>query len=172
MTEGERMDELGDMRVRLERLEAIEAVRLLKATYWSSLDRCAFDAVRACFAEDAVIEMEGVPPVDGPDAYVAFCRQANSATDTMNLHAGQNPRIVVIDAAHATGTWDQWFAGLSIDVDGKATLMRLTGVYHDEYVRRDGRWLIAAMRFRQTSFVMGPPTTGAIVAANSGAAFG
>ena len=166
------MDDIDDVHVRLERLEAIEAVRLLKATYWASLDRCDFDAVRACFADDAVIEMEGVPPVDGPDAYVAFCRQANGADDTMNLHAGQNPRIVVVDAERATGVWDQWFVGLSIDDDGKATLMRLTGVYHDDYVRRDGRWLIATMRFRQTSFVMGPPAAGAIAAANSGAAFG
>jgi len=166
------MSDYDELRSRLERMEAIEAVRQLKATYWASLDRCDFAAVRACFADDAVIEMEGVPPCAGPDAYVDFCRQANPPEGTMNLHAGQNPRITVRDADRATGLWDQWFVGLSIDGEGKATLMRLTGVYQDDYVRQDGRWLIAAMRFRQTSFVMGPPAPGVIAAPNSGAAFG
>lgn len=166
------MSDIDDLRARLERLEAIEAIRQVKATYWASLDRCDFAAVRACFADDALIEMEGVPSCDGADAYVDFVRKANPTDDTMNLHAGQNPRIAIVDADHATGLWDQWFVGLSIGADGAATLMRLTGVYHDDYERHDGGWLIKAMRFRQTSFVMGPPPPGAIAAANSGAAFG
>lgn len=166
------MSEIDDLRRRLEQLEAIEAVRQVKATYWASLDRCNFDAVRACFADHAVIEMEGVPPCEGPDAYVEFCRQANAGDDTMNLHAGQNARITILDADHATGVWDQLFVGLSIREGGDAMVMRLTGIYDDAYVRRDGRWLIGVMRFRQTSFVMGAPAHGTITAANSGAAFG
>lgn len=160
---------------RLERLEAIEAVRLLKARYWTSLDAVDLDAVRACFADDAVIEMEGVPPCDGPDGYLRYLRDhhAGGGAGGMGLHSGQNPRIEIVSPDRATGIWDQHFVGLAPSPDGGPMgLLRLTGIYHDEYRRLDDGWRISAMRFRQTSFVMLPLAEGGVAARSSADFFG
>ena len=135
------------------------------------LDAHRFEEMRACFTDDAIIDMEGVPPCNGPDAYLDFVRRTNSGSEPMNLHAGQNPRITPIGDDRATGYWDQLFVGVTKDADGSPKLMRLTGIYHDEYVRRAGQWLIAAMRFRQTSFVTMSPPGSAHISRTSGSTF-
>ena len=144
-----------DILERLHRLEAIEAIRQLKSRYWAGVDALDFDAVRACFADDALIEMDGVPPCDGPDAYVEFVRRANAAADMPSLHSGQNPRIRLLGHDRAEGIWDQLFVSLALPADGASRReYRLTGVYHDVYRLAGEDWRIAEMRFRQTSFLM------------------
>ncbi len=164
-------DETGIFR-RLERLETIETIRALKTHYWVRLDAVDLDAVRNCFTDDAVIEMEGVPAVDGPDGYLRYLRGIHQHPGrSMGLHTGQNPRIELLSAAHARGVWDQIFVGMAFAVaENPASLLRLTGIYDDEYRQVGGHWRISAMRFRQTSFAMLPvPENG--VAARSSADF-
>jgi hypothetical protein len=154
--EASRIDEL---EARLRSLEDVEAIRQLKSHYWSCLDRRRLDDVRACFTDDAVIEMEGVPKVDGPGEFIDFVTRAGAAPGSFNMHSGQNPRITITGPDAAEGLWDQFF--LSVVAPGSwkwgfadRFTIQLTGEYHDRYVRRDGRWLIREMRFRQTSFLM------------------
>jgi len=157
---------------RLESLETIEKLRALKTRYWVRLDAIDLEAVRACFSDDAVIEMEGVPVVDGPDGYLRYLRGIHQHPgSSMGLHTGQNPRIELLSSDQARGVWDQIFVGMIFPVgESAASLLRLTGVYDDEYRRVDGHWRISAMRFRQTSFAMLPvPENG--VAARSSADF-
>jgi hypothetical protein len=80
----------------------------------------------------------GEPPAGalGRDAVVDFIR---SALEGMrSTHHGHNPEIEITDASTAVGTWalaDYCTAGGEIAFNG-------AGYYRDEYVKRDGRWLI------------------------------
>ncbi|WP_114953033.1 nuclear transport factor 2 family protein [Sphingosinicella terrae] len=155
-TETERLEALER---RLRKLEDIEAIRQLKSHYWTSLDRRQLEAVRACFADDASIDMEGVPKVDGPEAFIDFVRRAGAAPGAFNMHSGQNPRITLTGENEAEGLWDQFFLSVMAPPSwqwgfAERLTIQLTGEYRDRYVRGAQGWLIREMRFRQTSFLM------------------
>jgi hypothetical protein len=144
------MSDTDSLEQRLRELEDAIAIRDLKTRYWCHLDRLQLEAVRDCLAEDAHIDMEGVA-CHRRDEFIDYVRRASGRPGLFNLHAGQNPRIARVAADRAEGQWDVLFT--SIDVGARLTI-QMTGEYADSYVRRDGRWLIASLRFRQTSFLM------------------
>lgn len=135
---------------RLRDVEDSIAIRDLKTRYWCALDRLQLEVVRDCLTADARIDMEGVA-CHTRDEFVDYIRRASGRDGLFNLHAGQNPRISITGADSAKGNWDVLFT--SIDVGARATI-QMTGEYVDTYVRRDGRWWIDSLGFRQTSFLM------------------
>lgn len=142
-----------DIKLLEQRLRDVEdgiAIRELKTRYWAALDRLELEAVRACLAVDAHIDMEGVA-CHRRDEFIDYVRRASDRPGLFNLHAGQNPRISVTGVDRAEGRWDVFFT--SIDVGARLTI-QMTGEYLDSYVRRDGVWLIDGLNFRQTSFLM------------------
>ncbi len=143
----ERIDALEQ---RLHTLEAVAAIKDLKSYYWQMVDRQRIEEVRACITFDAFIDMDGVP-CNTRDLFVDFIGRAGCRPGLYNLHAGQNPRIELSSPDAASGVWDTFFT--SIDVGAQLTI-QMTGEYLDTYVRVDGRWLMASIRFRQTSFLM------------------
>lgn len=154
-----KMTKIEELEARLRRLEDIEAIRQLKSHYWTCVDRRQLAEVRACFTDDAIIEMEGVPKVKGPKEFVAFMNRAGAAPGMYNLHSGQNPRITITGEDEAEGLWDQYFRSVMAPASSswgfaERLAIELTGEYRDRYVRRDGKWLIAEQIFKQTSFVM------------------
>lgn len=139
-----------DLEQRLRTLEAIEAIKSLKARYWRALDQQQPLEVRDCLLPKVTLDMEGVP-CQTRDSYIDFITQVGCREGYYNLHAGQNARIRVIGGERAEGEWDTLFT--SIDV-GERLVIQMTCDYLDEYVYCDDRWWIAAMRTRQTSFLM------------------
>ena len=144
------LDRLQLIEQRLRNVEDSIAIRDLKTRYWANLDRQQLEVVRACLTADARIDMEGVP-CHGRDEFIDYIQRAGGRSGLYNLHAGQNPVITVTGADTASGTWDVLFT--SVDVGARLTI-QMTGEYLDAYVRRDGRWLIESLTFRQTSFLM------------------
>jgi hypothetical protein len=136
--------------LRLRQVEDVVAVRDLKARYWSALDRLQLETVRTCLTADARIDMEGVA-CHTRDEFIDYIQRASGRAGLFNLHAGQNPRISVTATDSAEGNWDVLFT--SVDVGARLTI-QMTGEYIDTYVRRDGRWYIDSLVFRQTSFLM------------------
>lgn len=137
---------------RVEVLEHINAIKDLKARYWSSVDRQRLDDVRDCFAaEGAVIDFEGVARCETREAFIAVIKEQGCRPGLYNMHHGQNPRIQVTGPAEAKGAWDVYF--FSIDAAARITI-QMSGEYDDRYVLKDGRWWIQTTRFRQTSFLM------------------
>lgn len=135
---------------RLRDVEDCLAIRDLKARYWCQLDRRDLEGVRNCLTVDARIDMEGVAHTSR-DEFIDYVARASGRAGVFNLHAGQNPRIAITGADRAEGQWDALFT--SIDAGERLTI-QMTGEYLDTYVRRDGRWLIDGLAFRQTSFLM------------------
>lgn len=139
-----------DLERRIARLEAIEAIKQLKARYWNACDRKDVEAVRACFADGAI-----TIDYDGPAGVLAHrdglrdvFRDVATKPEIVEIHHGGAPIVEMIDEDHARGTWSLVYHLMDT---GKGTVNHVGGYYEDEYVRRDGEWSIAKARFRVCS---------------------
>ena len=144
------MSNLAELEQRLDALQSNLAIRDLKSRYWRAVDRQDLATIRDCLLPDAHVDMEGVGKLSGTE-FIDFVERNGCKPGLYNLHSGQNPIIVIEDSEHASGQWDVWFT--SVDMENRQTI-QMSGDYRDRYQRVDGHWKIAAMTFRQTSFVM------------------
>jgi len=131
---------------------AHEEIRALKARYFRAIDTQDWALLRTLFTEDAVTDFrDSVTPRDeallirGADGFVASV--SGALAGARSAHHGHNPEITLTDADNAEGIWamdDYIWAGPDCALPF-ATLHGF-GHYHERYVRRNGRWLIAETR--------------------------
>lgn len=135
---------------RLAELEDVRAIEALKWRYLRACDRKQPDAVRACFTDDAVIDFEGFPLFSDADSFVELYRKYGCVPHIIDMHHGQNP-IVEVEGERAQGWFDLHF----FQIDTRANrLTQLAVSYDDDFVRRDGRWLIARTVSRRLSMLV------------------
>lgn len=129
---------------RLQQLEDRAALKDLVDTFSNLADTKSVDAQVLLFTEDATVDSwsEGkqVSSFTGRkqigDAFSAYL----ALFDTVYHMNGQ--QTVELHGDHATGT--SYCLVVLIGKDGDKRYRNTAGViYHDDYVRRDGRWLIA-----------------------------
>lgn len=132
---------------RLERIEAIEAIRNLKARYFRLIDTKQWDDLAGVFTSNMqVITPDGRVWMEGGEAYAASLRFGLS--DAVSSHQGLTGEIEVADDGTATGIWAmqdviEWTTRHPRE-GWKAILGR--GHYHETYRRGiDGRWRIATL---------------------------
>lgn len=136
----------------VERLEAIEEIKQLKARYFRCMDTKDWDGFTSVFAPDARMDVSGELG-DGADdsggvttgnrEIAAFVRA--SIDDVTTVHHGHMPEIDVTSPTSATGTWAMedhlwWPEGSPI------SKMHGYGHYHETYEKVDGRWLITSTK--------------------------
>jgi len=130
----------------VERLQAIEDIRRLKARYFRCLDAKDWDGFGAVFTDDAQLELTeeaaGRPPVVGRDAIVALVRRV--VGDAVSVHHGHAPEITVESPDEASGIWAMedrlvWPEG------SRARSMHGYGHYHERYRRTHEGWSISRM---------------------------
>ncbi|MEV0365971.1 nuclear transport factor 2 family protein [Nocardia fusca] len=136
---------------RLTVLEAIEAIKALKHRYFRACDAKDPARFRACFVtEGAVLDYGelGVSDADGMAAVFESIalRQVDGKHVVLDMHHGMHPDITVHVDGTASGQWTMQFRQVNL-LDHTDTLS--TGEYEDSYVLEDGRWKIAASRFRR-----------------------
>ena len=136
---------------RLAALEDINAIQVLKWRYLRACDRKAVEDVRACFTPDAVIDYEGFPLFEDRDSFVALYEKFGCLPNVVDMHHGQNPIIELTSTDSARGWFDCYF--FQIDTKSRR-LTQLSVSYDDEFVRRDGRWLIARTVSRRISMLV------------------
>lgn len=96
-----------------EDLQAIEAIKVLKARYFRCLDTKDWDGFAQVFAPDAVMDMRAeVPPTpDDPDAGITRGNQAiadfvkSHVDSVVTVHHGHTPEIEITSPTTATGIW-------------------------------------------------------------------
>lgn len=138
-----------DIAGRIARLEAVEAIRQLKARYFHSCDGKNPDAMRDCFAPGPVdIDYGALGRFTDRDALVRLFTELGCHPHIVEMHHGANPDITIIDADHARATWSLHYQ--QIDTV-KQTVTQLGAFYDDEYRRVDGAWKISATRCKVTS---------------------
>src|SRR3989449_9484850 len=135
----------------IERLDAVEQIKQLKARYFRCMDTKDWDGFAAVFAPDAVMDMsgemrdqrtEGEGVTRGAAEIAAFVRGA--VGDVVTVHHGHMPEIEVTSATTARGIWAmedklRWPEGAPIRA------MHGYGHYHETYEKVDGRWLIKTL---------------------------
>jgi len=130
----------------LERLEAIEEIKRLKARYFRCMDTKDWYGLAGVFAPDAVMDMSGETGDDrglvrGAAEIVAFVRDAIETVHT--VHHGHTPEIEVTSSTTASGIWAmedtlRWPDG------GPLRGLHGYGHYHESYERVGGQWFITS----------------------------
>jgi hypothetical protein len=131
---------------RLDRLEAIEDIRALKARYFRLMDTKQWDDLRGVFTADMqVLTPEGKVYAEGGDTYAAALR--NSLQHAVSCHQGFNGEVELTSDDTARAIWPMQDVIAWEDrhpVTGwKSILGR--GHYHETYRRQDGEWKIATL---------------------------
>ncbi len=139
-----------DIETRLARLEAESDIRRLKARYLNACDRKDADAVRACFALDAVIDFPPLGEFD-VDGLLGIFTQMAVSTNIIDSHHGHNAEIT-IDGDKAEAVWNLGFATINPD-DNSFRL--LAGFYTDKYEKRGDDWLITYTRSEPRKIIDG-----------------
>ncbi|WP_156839520.1 nuclear transport factor 2 family protein [Novosphingobium aquimarinum] len=136
---------------RLAALEDIRAIEELKWRYLRACDRKQPEDVRACFTDDAVIDYEGFPLFTDADAFVDVFRKWGCVPNIVDMHHGLHP-IISLNGDRATGAFDLYF--FQIDTaSGRQTQLAVN--YDDEFVRKEGGWLISRTVSRRMSMLVG-----------------
>ena len=122
--------------------EDIEAIKRLKARYFSCLDTKDWAGLRALFTDDLVADSTeaGGRVIDGADAFIAFLQEVLAGATT--VHQGHMPEIELTSPTTATGIWALhdiviWPTGLRLDGHGH---------YHETYAKTDAGWRISTSR--------------------------
>jgi hypothetical protein len=140
---------------RLERLEAIEEIRNLKARYFRLIDTKQWDELRGVFASDLrVLTPEGKVYAEGGDTYAAALR--NSLEHAVSCHQGFAGEVEIdANAAEPVGraTWAMQDVITWQDrhpVTGWKSIVG-RGHYHETYRRENGTWRIATLTLTRLS---------------------
>lgn len=140
----------------LERLVALEDIRLLRAKYCRYIDSGAFERLREIMVPHIVLDLSqtgemlgaaeagSIAPVHGLDNVVGYLNEHFTRLK-MRLHIVTIPEIDFTDDEHATGIWRQetYVKEGRTDIPGSG--IAFCTVY-DRYEKVDGKWLIAAVR--------------------------
>lgn len=130
------MTDLTPLEKRLERLEALEEMRALAHGYCHGLDKHDRDSFLAVFAQDAVWDLGEAKP-QGPEEIGAMLEGIWGGFP--ETHHWTSNQVVDWSGDHPRGTCD-------VDAtvrDAAGSWHRASATYVDDYVRVDGRWLIA-----------------------------
>lgn len=137
---------------RLEKLEAIEAIKQLKARYLSACDRKQTEVIRSCFVDGPVtIDYGAVGQFEHREGLIETFNRLGNHDYIVDMHHGQNPQIDVLSSTSARASWQLYFHQINTQEN---TVTQLGGFYEDEYVFEDGSWLISSTVFTVTSSVV------------------
>ncbi len=138
-------DKLANLQRRLEHLEAIDAIKQMKARYLNACDRQDPEAVRACFAKgEVIIDMSYFGHCSNRDEFVDDIFVPRGCHDyVLDMHHCSNPEIEILDECTATGVWGLNYRNINTR---DQTITMLSAVYHDEYRKIDGQWKVSRSR--------------------------
>lgn len=131
---------------RIERLEAIEEIRNLKARYYRLMDTKQWDELKDVFTSDMkVITPEGDVYAEGGDTYSASLRQ--SLEHAVSCHQNLSGEVEIIDDDNAKAIWAMQDVIEWQDRHPRAGWKSIVGRghYHETYRREGGKWRIATL---------------------------
>ena len=100
------MDDLEDLRRRVQRLEDTEAIRRLKARYLNACDSQDPEGAKNCFATgEVVIDMGHVGVFRDREGFAEIYRTFGCQPFILDMHHGANPEIEFLDDTHAKALW-------------------------------------------------------------------
>ncbi|MFO8101528.1 MAG: nuclear transport factor 2 family protein [Dehalococcoidia bacterium] len=140
------MSDLAELEARIGALEDIEAIKKLKSTYSRCLDGKLWDKMEDCFTDDVKTSyFNDEIKTDGKEATMQFFRMG-LIDDIVAVHHAHQPEIELTSQTTARGTWALY--NFLIDKKGDRA-QRVGGIYHEEYVKIDGKWKMKSVICRQ-----------------------
>ena len=134
-----------DLAQRIARLDAIEAIKQLKARYCAYCDdNYDPEGIGALFVEDGIWDGERFGRYVGRKEIEAFFRRV-SGDIVFAAHLVLNPIIEVQDADHATAKW-RLIMPATFRTNGKDEARWLVAGYRDDHIRVNGVWMFKTMR--------------------------
>jgi hypothetical protein len=131
----------------IERLETIEQVRSLKASYFRALDGEDWLGLERVFAPDVRTEFPGREVMTTREELVAALRVHHDRAEVVSVHQGHQAEITVVDSDNVTAVWAM--SDLVDRIwreDGRRECFVGFGYYHDAYRRGPSGWQITGMR--------------------------
>lgn len=125
----------------IQQLKDIEAIKTLKARYIRTMATGDWDGMESLLTEDVESAYsDGKYTFSGRDSLMSFLREANQdAYDQVSWWMVGMPEITFQDASRATAIWGLLHFQLNKE---KNYHVDQFSYYEDEYVKRDGTWLI------------------------------
>jgi SnoaL-like domain len=130
----------------IERLLALEDIKLLKARRDHAVDTKDFETYEALHAPDHVSHNDGFARWNNRDEMIANVRRLMS--DNVTVHHSHTPQITFESPTKATGVWGMednifWKQG-----EGDHWLQGF-GFYHESYEKRDGTWVFTSRQLKR-----------------------
>ena len=124
----------------------VDAIKSLKASYFSDIDAKNWDALRDLLAPDVVEDTtcSAGPLLVGRDPFIAFLKVTLGTANTH--HQGYDPHIHLTSATTAEALWtleDVLIFGGTLGVHGY-------GHYNDRYTKVDGKWIVQYSKLTRT----------------------
>jgi hypothetical protein len=119
----------------------IEQIRALKYAYFRLLDTKRFRELGELFIEDGTTAYDsGNLSQRGRAEVVAFLNKSLGHAGIVSMHHGHHPEITLTSDTTADGVW---YLEDRVIVPAADLVIAGTALYHDQYVKREGRWMIA-----------------------------
>jgi hypothetical protein len=131
----------------VEALVEVAAIERVKHRYLRLLDTKAFDAIGACFTEDATAAFsDGRHQLTSRDEIVAFFQRLLGSSEVLTNHRAHHPEIDLTGPDTAVGVWALDDEVIALD---RGVTLRGTAFYEDTYAKLDGAWLISGTGYRR-----------------------
>lgn len=142
-------------------LDDIEAIRQLKYSYFRLLDTKRFTELGELLTENATSAYQsGRLSHNSRAAIVAFLDESLGDRGIVTMHTGHHPEIIVTSPTTAVGTW---YLEDRVIVPAHDFRLEGTGIYRDEYVKMDGRWMIGHTGYDRIYEQRSSLATGALI---------
>ena len=156
------VEELGrtieELQSRVRVTEDVNEIKQLQWTYLNALMATDWDACASCFTEDALVDVYLHDPVRGRPAIEHWFKEELAQT-----HAGKEGDvcihpIITVEGDTAKGNWLLYM--MYFYPRTGQSMFWVQGYYDMDYMRENGRWKIAVMRWHETIGLPGggPPT--------------
>jgi len=143
---------------RLQVAEDVREIQELQYRYVNALMATDWDTCAECFAEDALVDVYLHDPVRGKENIRRWFKEELSKT-----HAGKEGDvcihpIITVEGDRAKGDFMLYM--MYFYPRTGQSLFWVRGQYQNEYIRENGRWEIAVMRWSELQGLPGggPPT--------------
>jgi len=143
----------------IDKLLAIEAIKVVKAQYFRFVDTKDWEGLRSIFTPDAAFEVpearQGVSDLE--ESLVFFAQALEGA---VSVHFGHMPEIVIDTETSAHAIWPMddriYWSPERASILGYSRL-RGFGHYHETYERLDGEWKIKTLRLTRVRLMTETP---------------
>lgn len=130
-----------ELTTRLEALESRAAIESLISAYANAFDRIDASLLSAIWHEESTLDLPGFGQAGNRDEILAMAQ--NSWRQMPHMHHWMANPLIQIEGDSAVGT----VAADCLFHDIEKGPVQVSGLYHDRFERRDGKWAFLSRRF-------------------------